>query len=99
MAVLFPTLMLCSRRPEDDERAAEEQVLHHAEALHGRHAAHLHQLPRVQPARERVLQVCQPTGEVLLHQDQGGGPHREVTEDPYPSANQETQTGSTGSLL
>lgn len=67
-----------THRPEDDERASEEQVLHHAQALHGRHAAHLHQLPRVQPAGERILQVRQPTGEVLLHQNQGGGTYRKV---------------------
>ncbi|XP_055368780.1 histone acetyltransferase KAT2B isoform X4 [Betta splendens] len=29
-------------------------------------------------SRERVLQVCQPTGEVLLHKDQGSRAHREV---------------------
>ncbi len=30
------------------------------------------------PPESEVLQMCQPTREVLLHQDQRGRPHREV---------------------
>lgn len=69
---------ILSARPENHERAAEEQVLHHTQAVHGRHAAHLHQLPGVQPAGKRVLQVRQPTGEILLRQNQGSRSHGEV---------------------
>ncbi|XP_035424350.1 histone acetyltransferase KAT2A isoform X1 [Cygnus atratus] len=65
-------------RPEDDDGAPEEPLLCHQEAVHRRPAAHHHQLPRVQPARQRLLQVCQHPGEVLLLQAQGGGAHRQV---------------------
>lgn len=78
LAALPVTASSLTRRSEDNERASEEQVLHHAQVVHGRHAAHLHQLPGIQPSGKRVLQVCQHTGEVLLHQDQRSGAHREV---------------------
>lgn len=37
-------LFFSPNRPQDNERAPEEQVLHDTQAVHGRHAAHLHQL-------------------------------------------------------
>ncbi|XP_067397438.1 histone acetyltransferase KAT2A isoform X1 [Emydura macquarii macquarii] len=65
-------------RPEDHDGAPEEPLLRHQEALHRRPAAHRHQLPGVQPARQRLLQVCQHPGEVLLLQAEGGRAHRQV---------------------
>lgn len=65
-------------RPEDHDRETEEQILCDQEAFHCRPAANHHQLSRVQPFRQRVLQVCQHLGEVLLLQIKRWRPDREM---------------------
>lgn len=69
---------LSPHRPKNHDRETQEQILCDQEAFYCRPAAHYHQLSRVQPSRQWVLQMCQHLGEVLLLQTKRRGPDREM---------------------
>lgn len=85
---IFGNRILCSRnftfkwtllRPEDHDRASKEPILCDEKAVYRRPAESDHKLQRVQPSRQRVLQVRQHAGEIFLLQTEGSWAYWKVT--------------------
>lgn len=66
-------------RLKNHDRASKEPILRDEKAVYRRPAEGDHKLQRVQPSRQRVLQVCQHAGEIFLLQTEGSGAYWKVT--------------------
>lgn len=64
----FSLSLFCPHRPKDYDRKTQEQILCDQETFYCRPTANHHQLSRVQPPRQRVLQVCQHLRKIFLLQ-------------------------------